>query len=704
MSENLILEIGTEEIPAKLMGEALLQLKLNAEKYLNENRVFYKEINVYGTPRRLVLYVKDMEEKQLDNEQLVKGPTKKVAYTEDGTKSKALEGFLKSNAIDEKAVFIDTFNNNEYVFAKRFEEGKSTLEILSQLLPQIIYSLSFSKSMRWGDHKLKFIRPIRWILSLLGSNVVEFEIEGIKASNLSSGHRTLSNHKIKISNPTDYFEKMKLSYVIIDSKEREKIIISQIQNLAETQNAYVAIDKELLEEVIYLVEFPTAFIGGFEEEFLVLPTEAIIIPMKEHQRYFPLFKDNKLLPYFIGIRNGDDTGIEIVRAGNERVLRARLKDAQFFFNEDLKESLESKVEKLKKIVYQSKLGTIFDKVERFSKIGIFLGQEMGISDMQIELFKRAAILSKADLVTSMVNEFDELQGIMGRELALRNNEEKKVVEAISSHYLPRFAGDEVPRDLIGIILSLSDRIDTIVGNFVIGIVPSGSQDPYGLRRHSLAIINIVVENKLDFDLSALVEFSANLLNAKITIEDKFILVKIENFFKQRIRGMLLDMGVEMEIVDSVLEQKLTSINDIFVKVKEIAQYIQEDPAFSETITALSRVFNISNKVLTENVDPSLFQNEYEKNLYEMSLKVGEEIKRAIELKNFKEGLGALKQLESSINDFFENVLVMDDDEIIRKNRLSLMLNVATSVNSICNVDKLMNLYTKFCGTSKELVK
>lgn len=695
MAETLLFEIGTEEIPAKFMPDTLEQFKKISEDKLKENRIKFESIKTLGTPRRLVLLVEGVQEKQDSVNQKVKGPAKKIAYDENGQLSKAALGFMKSQRASEKDISLEKIGEIEYIFATKFEEGKGTKEILTWVLPEIINSIKFPKSMRWRDYAIKFARPIRWIVALLGKEIVNFSIEGASASNITKGHRTFSNYDIVIDSADQYIRKLLDEHIIVDPAERKNIILTQIKELAALKNGRVLIDDELLEEVIYLVEYPTALIGGFEEEFLALIKEVIITPMKEHQRYFPVLDNDgkRLLPYFITIRNGGKENIDIVRQGNERVLRARLKDAQFFYNEDMKERLEDRVEKLKIVVYQEKLGTIYEKIERIKGLAEKIGKMIDLDKGKIDKLSRTALLCKADLETAMVYEFAELQGIMGREYALKNGEDKEVAEAIYSHYLPRFSGDETPENVIGQIISISDKIDTIVGSFGIGVQPTGSQDPYGLRRQALGIISVLMESGLDISINQLISVSIELLKEKITEKTDVIQQQTIEFFKQRLRVMLIDKGWRYDIVDSVLEKGILNVKDMVKRIEDIS-YVRENGGqnYIRLLTALNRVYSLASKAENRcnKVDVNKFENKYEQELYKIISEVKNITKEMVEQKSYRSALESMYQLVNPINEFFDNTMIIVDNNDLKNNRLAMLVEIREIGNYLCDFSKIID--------------
>lgn len=689
MITNLLFEIGTEEIPAKYMPNALKQLKATISAKLNENRINYDEIIPVGTPRRVAVLIKGISTKQSDVNETVKGPSKKVAYDSDGVPSKALNGFMRSHGITESDIVIKQVDGIDYIFTSKIESGKDTKEILTDLLPEVIYSCSFPKSMRWKDYSIRFARPIRWIVALLGKEVIEFSIEGVSSSNITKGHRTLSDGSIVLNCADEYVDRLRNEYVMVAPDDRRESIVKQVYELAQSVSGKVIIDEELLNEVVFIVEYPTALIGNFNKEFLDLPNEVVITPMKEHQRYFHVVdNDDRLLPYFITVRNGNEEYIDNVRTGNERVLHARLKDAQFFYQEDLKENLENKVEKLKTVVFQEKLGTVYDKVNRILLLSEFMGNKLSLTEAQMSILKRAAYLCKADLVTGMVNEFDELQGIMGKEYALKSGEDPDVAEAIYSHYLPRYSGDSIPSDAIGQILSISDKLDSCVGIFGIGLQPTGSHDPYGLRRSCISIITVIAVSDIHIGMGELIDYSICLYGDKLTEDHSKLHSIIIDFFKQRIRVGLIDKGFRHDIVDTVLSMNLDDINNIIKRISEISETQARDVRFKDLLTSLTRVFNLASKASDVDTDTSIFENKYEYSLYTVNLNIKKVVEQKIRQGHVTDAIESLYELIDPINAFFETTMVIVENDTIKRNRLSLLSAVADTALQVCDFTKI----------------
>ncbi|MCK9216326.1 MAG: glycine--tRNA ligase subunit beta [Firmicutes bacterium] len=678
MKKDLIFEIGTEEIPARFMNKSLERLKLIAESLFKDNRIRYGEINVYGTPRRLTLYVKDVMDKQEDLEIIKKGPSKKAAYDSDGNPTKALLGFLKGNKFEKDNLSV----KDEYLYGKRLEKGNDTIEVLKEILPKVITAINFPKSMKWGNKSFKFVRPVRWLLPIYGDKLVEFDKDGIPCSKITKGHRTLSKEDIIIDNTSEYFDKLREGFVIVDQNERREMIRNQINRIAVEKGGVITTDEELLEEILYLVEYPTAFCGSFDEEFLELPKEVVITPMKEHQRYFPIEDDKgELLNYFIAVRNGDENYINIVKEGNEKVLRARLSDARFFFDEDKKTGLESCVEKLKNVVFQETLGTMYDKTSNIKDISSYLSEELRLSDIDKKYLDRAAYLSKADLVTNMVKEFDELQGIMGKEYALIQGEDPLVAKAIGEYYMPRFAGDKVPSSTVGSLLSISDKIDTIAGCFSIGIQPTGSQDPYALRRQALGIINIILEKSINLSFRGLAKKSLEPFIKKniLAKEESKVLDQIEEFFKVRLKNALLEQGYDYDILDAVLNKGIDDIYDAYLRIKELSKWRKKEE-FLNIVGSFIRVSNLAKECKNPVINYSLFDSEEEKTLVHIYEKTKEEFLKAIGEKDYNNALKAIEVLKEPIDNFFDNIMVMVEDINIRNNRLAILKQISEMMN------------------------
>lgn len=713
--EKLLFEIGTEEIPAKFMPGILKQLKELAAAKMQELRIPFEDITVYGTPRRMAFIADGVAETQADVVVEAKGPSVKIAYV-SGAPSKAAQGFARGQGVDVKDLVV----RDNYVYAVKHLAGQPVVELLPGLLMDILTSLSFPKTMRWADYEFRFVRPIRWMVALFGDQIIPVEICGVKSGKFSMGHRFMQQSlkaaaesqgllsaalskvgnkvysalagvkgAVEIPSAGDYKKVMYDNFVMVDQDERRALILQQIKDLAAQNGGEAEINEDLLEEVNYLVEWPTALCGKFEEKFLSLPKECIITPMREHQRYFPVLdEDGNLLNKFITVRNGGSEHLDIVTHGNERVLRARLSDAEFFFNEDRATKLEDRLEKLKTVSFQEGLGNMYDKSERLVKMAEMLRFAINTPVDEEEL-RRCALLCKTDLVTGMVIEFTELQGVMGREYALLDGEKPEVATGIFEHYLPRFAGDALPATTIGRIVGIGDKLDNICATFSRGLAPTGSQDPYALRRQALGVINILLDANYHISLAKIIAGTLYLLDIKPEETGKLV-PQIMEFFKQRLRNLLMDQGIRYDVIDAVFADKRNDdMVDLAVRCKALAAYVEAGNA--EPLVQVSvRVSNLCKKIEKEvAISGALFKDESENKLHEVVAAVSKEIIPEIVLYDYAAVLKAGEKVIEPVNTFFDNVMVMDEDENVKNNRLALLEEVRGIVNAVGDLSLLV---------------
>lgn len=713
--EKLLFEIGTEEIPAKFMPGILKQLKELAAAKMQELRIPFEDITVYGTPRRMAFIVGGVAETQADVVVEAKGPSVKIAYL-SGAPSKAAQGFARGQGVDVKDLVV----RDNYVYAVKHLAGQPVVELLPGLLMDILTSLSFPKTMRWADYEFRFVRPIRWMVALFGDQIIPVEICGVKSGKFSMGHRFMQQSlkaaaesqgllsaalskvgnkvysalagvkgAVEIPSAGDYKKVMYDNFVMVDQDERRALILQQIKDLAAQNGGEAEINEDLLEEVNYLVEWPTALCGKFEEKFLSLPKECIITPMREHQRYFPVLdEDGNLLNKFITVRNGGSEHLDIVTHGNERVLRARLSDAEFFFNEDRATKLEDRLEKLKTVSFQEGLGNMYDKSERLVKMAEMLRFAINTPVDEEEL-RRCALLCKTDLVTGMVIEFTELQGVMGREYALLDGEKPEVATGIFEHYLPRFAGDALPATTIGRIVGIGDKLDNICATFSRGLAPTGSQDPYALRRQALGVINILLDANYHISLAKIIAGTLYLLDIKPEETGKLV-PQIMEFFKQRLRNLLMDQGIRYDVIDAVFADKRNDdMVDLAVRCKALAAYVEAGNA--EPLVQVSvRVSNLCKKIEKEvAISGALFKDESENKLHEVVAAVSKEIIPEIVLYDYAAVLKAGEKVIEPVNTFFDNVMVMDEDENVKNNRLAMLEEVRGIVNAVGDLSLLV---------------
>ena len=675
MAKDLLFEIGAEEIPAGFMPNILGQLKQLAETKLNDAHLPFESIATYGTPRRLALIVKGLADTSAEISERHKGPSASIAYDADGNATKAAIGFARGKGLDVADLVVE----DGYIYAETKTAGVPAKDIVTDMLPQLITGLNFPKSMHWGNLDAKFVRPVRWLVALLDEEVIPVEFATVKSGNVTRGHRFLGADEISIKNAASYIDTLKENFVMVDQDARRELISKQLHDIAASKNASIVWDDDLLEEINYLVEWPTALCGGFEESYLALPDAAIITPMKDHQRYFPLVdQDGKLLPMFLTVRNGSDHSIEVVQAGNERVLRARLDDAKFFFNEDRKKPLIDRQDGLTKIVFQEGLGNLADKTERLLTLGRVFSEECELHEDARVVLERATELAKTDLTTGMVTEFTELQGVMGKEYALLDGESPEVAEAIFEQYLPRFAGDVLPQTEAGKVLSIIDKIDNIVATFSRGLIPTGSQDPYALRRQTIGILNILLNSEWDISLRPIIVESMNLLNVPADKQDE-LLGQVEEFITLRLKNIFLDREVPHHVIDLLLSNNELSVADAEGLVKALlANRIDENV---ELVQAFTRMYNLVKDVTYTGVDESLLKEEAERALYEMATKASEASIDAWDKNDYDAVVAVPATLVPAINKFFEDVMVMDKDEAIKANRLQLV-RLAYSVMAI----------------------
>lgn len=713
--EKLLFEIGTEEIPAKFMPGILKQLKELAAAKMQELRIPFEDITVYGTPRRMAFIAGGVAETQADVVVEAKGPSVKIAYV-SGAPSKAAQGFARGQGVDVKDLVV----RDNYVYAVKHLAGQPVVELLPGLLMDILTSLSFPKTMRWADYEFRFVRPIRWMVALFGDQIIPVEICGVKSGKFSMGHRFMQQSlkaaaesqgllsaalskvgnkvysalagvkgAVEIPSAGDYKKVMYDNFVMVDQDERRALILQQIKDLAAQNGGEAEINEDLLEEVNYLVEWPTALCGKFEEKFLSLPKECIITPMREHQRYFPVLdEDGNLLNKFITVRNGGSEHLDIVTHGNERVLRARLSDAEFFFNEDRAIKLEDRLEKLKTVSFQEGLGNMYDKSERLVKMAEMLRFAINTPVDEEEL-RRCALLCKTDLVTGMVIEFTELQGVMGCEYALLDGEKPEVATGIFEHYLPRFAGDALPATTIGRIVGIGDKLDNICATFSRGLAPTGSQDPYALRRQALGVINILLDANYHISLAKIIAGTLYLLDIKPEETGKLV-PQIMEFFKQRLRNLLMDQGIRYDVIDAVFADKRNDdMVDLAVRCKALAAYVEAGNA--EPLVQVSvRVSNLCKKIEKEvAISGALFKDESENKLHEVVAAVSKEIIPEIVLYDYAAVLKAGEKVIEPVNTFFDNVMVMDEDENVKNNRLAMLEEVRGIVNAVGDLSLLV---------------
>ncbi|MDZ5721926.1 glycine--tRNA ligase subunit beta [Bacillus sp. SN1] len=674
--QDLLLEIGLEEMPARFLNESMVQLGEKLTGWLTEKNINHGEVKLFNTPRRLAVFVKDVAEKQADIKEEAKGPAKKIALDADGNWTKAAIGFSKGQGANVEDLYIKEVKGTEYVFVQKFQAGQETKSLLPEL-SGLVTSLHFPKNMRWGNEDLRYIRPIKWIVALFGQDVIPFSITNVESGRTTQGHRFLG-HEVSIESPSAYEEQLKEQHVIADPNVRKQMIQSQLEAMAAENNWSIPVDEDLLDEVNHLVEYPTALYGSFESEFLSIPEEVLVTTMKEHQRYFPVKdKNGDLLPHFITVRNGNSHAIENVARGNEKVLRARLSDASFFYKEDQKLNIDANVKKLENIVFHEELGSLADKVRRVTSIAEKLAVRLQADEDTLKHVKRAAEISKFDLVTHMIYEFPELQGIMGEKYARMLGEDEAVATAVNEHYMPRSAGGETPSTFIGAVVAMADKLDTITSFFSIGVIPTGSQDPYGLRRQASGIVAILLDRNWGISFEELLTF------VQTDKENELL-----DFFTQRLKYVLNAEQIRHDVIDAVLESSELEPYSALHKAQVLEQKLGA-PGFKETAEALGRVISISKKGVRGDIQPDLFENEYEAKLFDAYQTAKQNLQESFSKKDYEAALASLSALKEPIDAYFDHTMVIADNETLKANRLAQMVNLADEIKSFANMNALI---------------
>ncbi len=667
-AKDLLFEIGTEEIPARFMPKALADIRQYAEEELASAHIEHSGIKTECTPRRIVLTVEKLSAAQSDSVEVSKGPLKTQAFDSDGKPTRAAEGFARSRGVETADLKVKEINGAEYVVAEKREKGQATELVLPQILDRIIRRLSFQKSMYWADPSVRFARPVRWLVALYGESAIKVEFGKVESGNRSRGHRFMGSDSVTIKDPSEYKRYMKENFVITDPEERKEMILAGIAYVEKEVGARVEVDPELLEENVHLNEYPVVFYGSFDKAFLEIPEEVLVLSMAKNQRYFPVRdKEGRLMANFAGVSNNIAKDMSVVREGNERVLRARLYDAAFFWKEDLQKSLDDLAAELKSVTYQEQLGSVYDKVQRTKKLALWLTEELFFRE-SIPVVERAAEIAKADLVTSMVYEFADVQGVMGREYARKAGEPEAVALALYEQYLPRFAGDSIPSAPAGALIGIADRADTLAAIYKIGLEPTSSQDPYGLRRAARCINEIIWGFPLDIDIYLLLEKAASPFGM-----ERETLDRIKTFVRQRLQVQLREKGFRHEVVELVLQTVSNRPLQAY-RMAETLQKRSDEVWFADLITAAVRVKNILNKAgsISEEVDPLMLAERAEKELFEKLLMLEGDAKSAVDRCDWEKLASVLAELAPVIAGFFNDVLVMDEDLSVRNNRLALL--------------------------------
>ena len=687
MLKELLLEIGTEEIPSVYLNPAIGKIEELTKKLFAENRVSHGQIKVFGSPRRLILFVENLSDRQESITSKVIGPPKRVSFNEKGLPTQAAVGFAKNQGIRVEDLNVEKTEKGEYLCAVKEEKGEATKKILPDILPKLIFSIPFPKHMRWGDGNVKFVRPVHWILCLYNGDVVKFEFDSVKSGNKSFGHRFLSPKTFTVKDFASYGKKTKENYIIFNQEDRRETILKEANKLAKKAGGSLYEDANLLEAVTHLVEYPCPILGEFGKEYLELPKEVLISVMKKHQRYFSIVNSNgSLLPNFIAISNNKVKNPAVMKAGYERVLKARFSDARFFYEEDKKKPLKEYMEKLKSVVFQEKLGTYYEKVERIVKLACYIADKIAPDSKEIS--ERGAFLCKADLVTQMVYEFPDLQGIMGREYARLSGEKQEVADAIYEHYLPRFAGDKLPDSRAGDIVSIADKIDTIIGCFGVGLIPTGSEDPYALRRQTLAIANIILGKSYQISVSDLIDRAMDIAGQKIERGRGEVKNEVIDFFKSRLKNQLVSDGFSYDVVDAVFSARFNDILDAVNKVKALSE-LKTLEYFSPLAIAFKRAANIIKENKYGSPDPALLKEDAEKELYDSFNSIKSDVEKLVEEKMYLDAMKKIAEIRGSVDKFFDKVMVMVEDKSLRENRLNLLSNISKLYGELADFTKII---------------
>lgn len=688
--KDLLLEVGTEEIPAAFLTDALKALREKVIKELQARRIAFKDIKTMGTPRRLALIASGVAVAQEELIATKLGPAKSIAFDKDGNPTKAAIGFAKGQGIDIAEIKTVKTDKGEYICAEKKEQSELTIQLLPQILPDIILALPFRKSMRWGDLEVRFARPIHWIVALFGNTIVPFRLGNIDSGDTSYGHRFMAPGPLRITNAASYAAQLAQAFVSVDPQVRRDTLIREIRGIAASVNGVPDEDSALIDEVTNLIENCSPVLCRFENEFLQLPREVLITTMKKHQKYFPILDtQGSPLPCFIAVNNTRAREPAVSARGHERVLRARLSDARFFYTADQKKSLDAMTERLQGVIFQAQLGTSFEKVRRFQELALFLTDSFFSQSIRARV-ERAAYLCKADLVSEMVGEFPELQGIMGREYARIAGEDAEVAEAIFEHYLPRFAEDSIPVSDIGAIVGIADKLDTIVGCFGVGLIPTGTADPYALRRQCLGIINIIAGRQYKISLTGIIDKAIALLKEKLTRPVAEVSNDVLNFFSVRFSNLLTSQGYPADAVDAVVSCGIDDVLDMQRRI-EALQQVKQVPDFEALAIAFKRVVNILAGAGSGAVSPGLFEEQAERDLHQKYLSLCGQVQSLMHKKEYLPALKLIATLRTEVDNFFDTVMVMVDQEAVRTNRLALLYEVSSLFVNFADFTKLSSV-------------
>lgn len=682
-----LLEIGVEEIPSDYIESTKKQLKEKFEKLIADNNLTVDEVKVESTPRRFAIFLENINASENDETISVKGPSLAIAYDNEGNPQKPLLGFLRGQNAEISDIVIKELNGSDYIFVEKTQEAKSVADVLRENVYDLVKSITFKRSMRWGGKSIRWARPIRYFLSILDDEVLEFDAEGISVSNITKGHRSLGSSRIVVDSIDDYEKLLKDNYVILSYKDRKDLILKGLNKINMEKGGEYMKDDDLLNEVINIVEYPTVLAGDIDTKYLELPKEVITTPMKDHQRYFPVLDDSgNLLPYFLLVRNGDNNHGENVVLGNKKVLVARLEDAKFFYDIDSKKPLGDYVEDLKSLAFFEGLGSMEQKTQRLVDLSQRYLQDLNLGDDISKDLKKAAYLSKADLVTKMVIEFTELQGTMGRIYAKNSGEEDRVALAIEEQYLPKYANGALPKSIIGIVLSLADKIDTIVGLYAIEKYVTGSQDPFGLRRAALGLINIILKNNINVDLKTLINDALLVYTEKngLPFDYDLTMTKSLDFIKDRLKNMMIDEGLRYDVVNSVINTDDTNLLSIYQKAKAVNDFVEED---DENISYFTRINNLCKDYSKKDINADLLENDLEKSFYQTILDLPAKTFQSVE--DYKKELANLASTRQVGNEYLDKTMINVDNEEVKNNRLAMLRALSERIEKVFDVKEIV---------------
>ena len=688
---TLLLEIGSEEIPAGYIEPALEALKSNLLKKMADARLSCGEAKVFATPRRLAIMVEDVADKQESVTEEMTGPPEKVGYDADKKPTVAAQKFAEKAGVSVKSLKVKETEKGRYLFVKKTRKGLAAKTVLKDMLPQVVKAIPFPKTMRWADLDMVYTRPVHWIVALLGEQVISFEMESIKSGRFTQGHRFLSSGKIKLDKPEEYLDKLRDASVVADLVERKSGFEDDIRQKAASKGGKMLPDPELVEEVANLIEYPAPIIGTFEDKYLKLPAEILITAMREHQRYFAVVDDDgKLMPHFIAVNNTKAKDMDLVATGHGRVLRARLSDAEFFYQTDAKIPAETRVEKLKGVLFQAKLGSMHEKMERIVELSGYLADKIGLDEEQKGWARKAARLAKSDLVSNVVVEFPKLQGVMGKVYAAVDGEPDEVCAAIEEHYRPTSSGGALPETATGAVVALADKIDSICGCFSVGLLPTGAADPYALRRQAIGILNIMQSRGFTFSLKDLIAKSADLFALKATEYIGETVDKVYNFIQNRVSRMLDEEGFAKDVVAAIVDVSIDNVPDVWKRAAAL-NALKSLPDFEPLAAAFKRVVNIIKKageVDSASLDESLFEGDAERALLSELKEIEAKVEKELETGGYDKALQHMATLRGPVDRFFEDVLVMAEDEKVRANRLALLKRIADLFETIADFSKI----------------